>query len=118
MIKTREDLKKYLSETSYSTTILKFTASWCGPCKTIAPAIKALREHYKDKNFEYIEVDVDQSADLYAFFKKQKMLNGIPTIMSFKKSEYNLHTYWVPYKAFTGASPQDIATLFKLSLAN
>ena len=118
MIKTREDLKKHLGETLYSTTILKFTASWCGPCKTIAPAIKALLDHYKDKYFEYIEIDIDQSTDLYAFLKKNKMLNGIPTVMSFKKNEYHPATYWVPYKSFTGASPNDIATLFKLSLAN
>ena len=114
----RESLKKHLSETKYDTTILKFTASWCGPCKTIAPAIKALKEHYIDKNFEYIEIDIDNSIDLYSFFKKQKMLNGIPTVMSFKKREYTPETYWVPFKAFTGASPNDVATFFKLSLEN
>lgn len=116
MIKTREDLKNHLMNTTYSTTILKFTATWCGPCKTIAPAIKSLLEHYKDKNFEYIEIDVDESFDLYAFFKKQKMVNGIPTVISFKKQEFTPDMYWVPYKAFTGASPNDVAMFFKLSL--
>ena len=116
MIKTREDLKKHLTDTPYATTILKFTATWCGPCKTIAPTIKTLLEQYKSKNFEYIEIDVDVSTDLYAMFKKHKMLNGIPTVMSFKKYEYTPETYWIPYKSFSGASPKDVAAFFKLSL--
>ena len=118
MIKTRDELNKHLSETTYDTTILKFTATWCGPCKSIAPSIAALLQHYKDKNFEYIEIDVDEAFDLYAFFKKQKMVNGIPTLMSFKKCEYTPGSFWVPFKAFTGASPNDVAMFFKLSLAN
>jgi len=120
MIKTRDELKLYLQNTTFDTTILKFTATWCGPCKNIASAIDQLNAHYTSKNvnYEYIEIDVDECTDLYFFFKKNRMLTGIPTVMSFKKREFTQEGFWVPYKSFTGASPNDIAMFFKLSLEN
>lgn len=120
MIKTREELKQYLQNTTFDTTILKFTATWCGPCKTIASTLTQLNNHYKAQkiNYEYIEIDVDECTDLYVFFKKNRMLNGIPTVMSFKKSEFTPQSFWVPFSTFSGASPKDIANLFKLSLEN
>jgi len=118
MIKTREELKAHLQHTTYETTILKFTATWCGPCKNIAPTLQQLNAYYKDKNYEYIEIDVDECTDLYFFFKKNRMLNGIPTVMSFKKNEFTEEGFWVPYKTFSGSSPKDVVAFFKLSLEN
>jgi len=120
MIKTREALKQYLHDTPYETTILKFTATWCGPCKNIAPTITQLNNHYtaKKTNYEYIEIDVDECTDLYVFFKKSKMLNGIPTVMSFKKCEYTPEGFWVPFGTFSGSSPKDVINFFKMSLEN
>jgi thiol-disulfide isomerase/thioredoxin len=119
MIKTRDELKAHLNNTTFDTTILKFTATWCGPCKTIAPTIEELNKYYKGKvNYEYIEIDVDECTDLYFFFKKNRMLNGIPTVMSFKKREFTQEGFWVPYKTFSGASPKDVTMFFKLSLEN
>jgi hypothetical protein len=69
-------------------------------------------------NYEYIEIDVDECTDLYVFFKKNKMLNGIPTVMSFKKYEYTSESFWVPNRSFSGASPKDVIQFFKLSLEN
>ena len=75
-LENRADLKEHLANTSHETTIIKLTASWCGPCKKIAPYVAKLNEEYaKTQSFEYIEVDVDQALDLYAFFKKMKMAN-------------------------------------------
>ena len=35
VLENREDLKTYLSVTKSDTTIIKLTASWCGPCKRL-----------------------------------------------------------------------------------
>ena len=116
VLENREDLKHHLSETNYETTILKLTASWCGPCKKIAPYVARLNEAYRQKyNFEYIEVDVDQSLDLYAFFKKMKMANGVPTFLTFKKSKYKPDTYYVPHACITGADPRGLEEFYKAS---
>jgi hypothetical protein len=45
-------------------------------------------------------------------------LNGIPTVMSFKKSEYTPESFWVPFGTFSGSSPKDVIHFFKLSLEN
>lgn len=117
MLKTRDELKDYLENTKCQTVILKFTASWCGPCKQIAPLITALNNNYKNKNtdYEYIEIDIDECIDLYAFFKKKKMVNGVPALLSFKKCA-NPDDFWVPFEATTGANPQNVAYFFKKSL--
>ena len=116
-IQTREDLRTYLSNTSCDTTIIKLTASWCGPCKKIAPFVSRLNEMYsKHYNFEYLEIDVDDALDLYAFFKKMKMANGVPTFLSFKKSQFNPETFYVPYRCMTGADSRGLEEFYKSSL--
>ena len=35
--------------------------------------------YYLDK-IEYLEIDIDNSIDVFAYMKKMKMLNGIPTL--------------------------------------
>ena len=119
-LETREDLKQYLESTTCDTTILKFTASWCKPCKTIAPVVESLNNEYfkKTHNFEFIEIDVDCALDLYAFLKKVKMINGIPALLSYKKSLYNPETFFIPYKNATGADKTLVTQFYKESLGN
>jgi thiol-disulfide isomerase/thioredoxin len=116
-IQTREDLKIYLENTEYETTIIKLTASWCGPCKKIAPYVNRLNETYSKKcNFEYLEIDVDDALDLYAFFKKMKMANGVPTFLSFKKQLFHKDSYYVPFRCLTGADSRGLEDFYKASL--
>ena len=47
---------------------MKFTADWCMPCKTIkteCDQIVALCS----PNIYYIEIDIDESIELFSFFK-------------------------------------------------
>jgi len=116
-IQSREDLKIYLEHTSYETTIIKLTASWCGPCKKIAPYVHQLNNTYTNKcSFEYLEIDVDDAMDLYAFFKKMKMANGVPTFLTFKKSQFHPDTFYVPYRCMSGADSKSLDEFYKASL--
>ena len=119
-LETREDLNKYLETTPCDTTILKFTASWCKPCKTIAPVVDSLNNDYfkKGVNFEFIEIDVDCALDLYAFLKKVRMINGIPALLAYKKNMYNPDTFFIPFKNATGADKALVTQFYKESLGN
>jgi thioredoxin 1 len=119
-LSTREQLKEYLKNTSHKVTIIKLTAKWCKPCKQINPVIEELNRFYMGKGFdyEYIELDVDNAIDIYSFFKKMKMANGIPTILSFKKELYQEHSYYVPFRCLTGADPNGVSKLFRDSLTD
>ena len=55
--------------------ILDFYATWCGPCKMLAPELKALQKEYKDKLVIY-KIDVDREKELAKFFGVKVM----PTI--------------------------------------
>lgn len=37
--------------------MIDFTASWCGPCKFMEPAVHAMADNYVDVAFAKIDVD-------------------------------------------------------------
>lgn len=47
-------------------------ATWCGPCIQQIPAMKALEEHFKGQNIEFVSISVDKDADKN---KWKKMIN-------------------------------------------
>lgn len=55
--------------------IVDFYATWCGPCKTIAPILEELASKYKGQIYIY-EVDVDAEPELANAFGIQ----SIPTL--------------------------------------
>ena len=62
--------------------VLDFWATWCGPCKLIAPYIEELAEEYKDK-VNIGKCDVDENGDMAAEYG----IRNIPTVLFFKNGE-------------------------------
>ncbi|KAJ8753773.1 hypothetical protein K2173_000027 [Erythroxylum novogranatense] len=64
LITTRESWDQKLSEANRKDQIVvaNFSATWCGPCKMIAPFYKELSEKYPSLMF--LMVDVDELTDL------------------------------------------------------
>jgi len=112
MFRDRNDFKDFLKHSDKEVTILKFTAKWCGPCKSIAPCVRQMLETYKQCNFRYYEIDIDEYSDTYAFFKKKRMLNGIPAFCVYYKSRYDEDTFYVPSHIVTGANKDAIEKMF------
>lgn len=71
--------------------ILKFGASWCVPCKKVEPYFINFYKFIKQKNnpvsekIECINIDVDDSFELYATMKRLRMVKGLPTFLAFYK---------------------------------
>ena len=119
ILETRDDLKNYLKSTKIETTFIKYGATWCKPCHMIAPTIEALNQQVMKANiiFNFIDLDVDQCSDLYAFMKQRKMIRGIPVIMCYKKSQYNEDSFYAPSDSVTGASVQDVVNFYMRNIS-
>ncbi len=58
--------------------LVDFWASWCGPCKMLAPTIEAIAEEYS--SFKVGKVNVDDEPEL----AQQFGISSIPTLILFK----------------------------------
>lgn len=88
--------------------ILKMGATWCGPCKRIKPVLDGFFASSPD-NVVCCDIDVDECADLYSYFKSKKMVNGIPVILAYKKG----NTSYIPDDSVTGADPAQLDMFFR-----
>ena len=59
--------------------LVDFWATWCGPCKMIAPIVAQLAVKY-DGKLKVGKVDVDENAELAESFN----VSSIPTLLIFK----------------------------------
>ena len=78
---------KQVTDTSFDSDVLQssvpvlvdFWASWCGPCRMIAPILDELAADYGDK-LSIVKVNVDENQESPAKFG----IRGIPTLLLFK----------------------------------
>jgi len=69
-----------LTNNSGALNVLYFTASWCGPCKMIAPHVQQLAE--RNPNVNFYKIDVDEFEELTA----SAGINCMPTFLLFKNN--------------------------------
>lgn len=62
--------------------LVDFWATWCGPCKMIAPIVKEIADEY-DGKILVCKVNVDEEPDL----TMQYNVSSIPTLMVFKNGQ-------------------------------
>jgi len=62
--------------------VADFYATWCGPCRQLAPTVDALADQYAGK-VKFVKVNVDESPKLAQQFK----VEAIPTLLFFKNGK-------------------------------
>jgi thioredoxin 1 len=62
--------------------LVDFTATWCGPCKTLAPIVEKLSDELAGK-VKVGKLDVDESPQTSARYA----IKGVPTVMVFVDGE-------------------------------
>ena len=62
--------------------VVDFTATWCGPCRVVAPLMEQLSQEYQDQ-IKVIKIDVDKDKPL----AKKYEVRTIPTVLYFKNGE-------------------------------
>ncbi|EPX63671.1 Thioredoxin [Cystobacter fuscus DSM 2262] len=72
------DFKKEVLD-STQPVLVDFWATWCAPCRAIAPAIDALATQYKGQ-LKVAKIDIDQNQDT----PQQYGIRSIPTLLVFK----------------------------------
>lgn len=60
-------------------TLVDFWATWCGPCRMVAPVVDELSEEY-DGRINFAKVDVDQNSQVASRYG----VMSIPTLIIFK----------------------------------
>ena len=63
-------------------TLLDFHATWCGPCKTLAPILEDVKNELKG-DIRILKIDVDKNQQVAAKYK----IRGVPTMILFKNGE-------------------------------
>ena len=62
--------------------LLDFFATWCGPCKMLAPILKEVKDSLGER-ITILKIDVDKNQELAAKYQ----VRGVPTMVLFQNGK-------------------------------
>ena len=62
--------------------LIDFFATWCGPCKTLGPILKQVKESLGDR-ITILKIDVDKNQQI----SSQYQVRGVPTMILFQSGK-------------------------------
>ncbi|XP_014099119.1 thioredoxin-2 [Bactrocera oleae] len=96
LIKDSNDLKNQLKEAGAKLVVIDFFATWCGPCKIIAPRLEELAKEFEGR-VVVLKVDVDECEDIAMEYN----VSSMPTFVFIKGSQQ--------IYSFAGANAEKLA---------
>lgn len=69
-------------ENAKGAVLVDFTASWCPPCKALAPVLESVSGRYEGRA-KVVKVDADENANLAARYG----VTGLPNLLFFRDGE-------------------------------
>jgi len=91
--------------------VIKMGATWCGPCnkiKKIANEQMTGLVNTWGNSVNIIEIDIDDSFEVYASLKTKRIVNGIPAILCWFKGNTELR----PSEFINDSNPDGVSLLF------
>ncbi|MET9106546.1 thioredoxin [Streptomyces zhihengii] len=73
--------------------LVEFSAAWCGPCRQLAPVLRAVAAEHADR-LKVVEIDADTNPETAARYG----VLSLPTLLVFDGGE--------PVRSMTGARPK------------
>ena len=67
---------------SATLTLVDFWATWCGPCRKLAPVIDELAKEFEGK-VKFVKIKADENTDT----AQRYSITGVPYLMIFKNGE-------------------------------
>lgn len=95
VVKDAADFDSRLEAAGDKLVVVDFFATWCGPCKVIAPKLDEFQNRFSEK-IVIIKVDVDECEDLAAKYN----ISSMPTFLFIKNKEV--------VDQFAGANPEKL----------
>ena len=74
-----KDLNEFKEKTASGRVLVDFFATWCGPCKMLAPVLEDIDNKKEAGDLLIVKVDVDEAGEIAAMFGIQ----SIPTLFLF-----------------------------------
>jgi len=82
VVKSKADFDQQLENAGSKLVVVDFFATWCGPCKMIAPKLEELSKELAEK-IVVVKVDVDECEDIAMEYN----ISSMPTFIFIKNKE-------------------------------
>lgn len=81
-VQSQSDYVQQMKKAGDKLVLIDFFATWCGPCKFIAPYLEALAKKYAP-HIVVLKVDIDENDDLARKFK----IKSMPTFVFLRNNQ-------------------------------
>ena len=78
-----DNLKEFNEKIASGRVLVDFYATWCGPCKMLAPILEEVDERKEAGDLLIVKVDVDEAGEIAARF----CIQSIPTLILFENGK-------------------------------